>query len=234
MKVETYKGESDFKSIPNIPTPLNPLLEKWIESNIPTTLLETATKSHWYDGSLLSSIYCNISDVEEAYRSTEIHRLVDWFVSSLPDSFWDSIQSYWNDWNIAWQDCKDNAVTEKAMAGTNILQPAIDFLNGVKTTPVVVINIQHSLLPQQEELLPDEYTLALVPATGWDLQTIRDKSKKWGNRMVILVSPIPALMSIRAKEALPFQTFHNDKREKKELPDGRIIHTVSHEGWELV
>jgi len=28
--------------------------------------------------------------------------------------------------------------------------------------------------------------------------------------------------------------FHNDNREKKELPNGKIIHTVAQKGWVLV
>ena len=104
----------------------------------------------------------------------------------------------------------------------------------VSLPPIVVMNEQHTLLPEQAALLPDGYTIASVPAQGWDLDTIRQKSQEWGDRMVILVSPIPALMSIRAKDGKPFQVFHNDRREKKELPDGRIIHTVAKEGWQLV
>lgn len=107
-------------------------------------------------------------------------------------------------------------------------------LVSLPSSPIVVMNEQHSLLPEQTALLPDGYTIASVPATGWDLDTIRQKSQEWGDRMVILVSPIPALMSIRAKDGKPFQVFHNDRREKRELPDGRIIHTVAKEGWQLV
>jgi len=98
----------------------------------------------------------------------------------------------------------------------------------------IVINEQHSLLPTQIALLPQEYEIVPVPAAGWDLDTIKAKSEEWGDQLVILVSPIPALMSIRAKSGLPFQVFHNDKREKKELPNGKIIHAVAKEGWELV
>jgi hypothetical protein len=31
-----------------------------------------------------------------------------------------------------------------------------------------------------------------------------------------------------------WQVFHNDRREKKELPNGKVIMTVAKEGWELV
>mgnify|MGYP000309279407 CR=1 FL=1 len=64
---------------------------------------------------------------------------------------------------------------------------------------------------------------------------------------IIFVSPIPYLLkeltarSIRGDyEELTTRcvydvlVFHNDNREKKELPDGRIIQVVAKEGWQLV
>lgn len=64
---------------------------------------------------------------------------------------------------------------------------------------------------------------------------------------VVFVSPIPYMikrltqLSIVADidGACTFMEygtfiFHNDKREKKELPNGKIIYTVAQEGWQLV
>jgi hypothetical protein len=52
---------------------------------------------------------------------------------------------------------------------------------------------------------------------------------------IVFASPIPALIK---KATLEFggwvKIFHNDHREKKELPNGRIIMVVAQEGWELV
>ena len=65
------------------------------------------------------------------------------------------------------------------------------------------------------------------------------------NNAVVFVSPIPyMLMELSRKsiycdisgkqELYKVLVFHNDRREKKELPDGRIIQTVAETGWQLV
>jgi hypothetical protein len=64
--------------------------------------------------------------------------------------------------------------------------------------------------------------------------------------VVVFVSPIPALLLILAqRDGERFgsgandglscvQVFHNNKREKKELPNGKIISVTATEGWELI
>lgn len=120
----------------------------------------------------------------------------------------------------------------------------------------VIINESHSLLPEQEKLLIENfnwYEYLFVPKDGWsynDQQRIaRDLVLEGGS--VIFVSPVPILLAYigfykgygRAGLDIgqPFigvrtdlYVFHNDKRVKKELPDGRIISVVSQTGWELV
>ena len=67
---------------------------------------------------------------------------------------------------------------------------------------------------------------------------------------VVFASPVPFLMKELAQKAIAYDwygdyegdlrhrydvlVFHNDRREKKELPDGRIIQTVAATGWKLV
>lgn len=64
---------------------------------------------------------------------------------------------------------------------------------------------------------------------------------------VVFVSPIPYMMiQLTRKEyyiptleyvdqtGMFIKTFHNDNRDKKELPNGKIIYTVAKEGWQLV
>ena len=64
---------------------------------------------------------------------------------------------------------------------------------------------------------------------------------------VVFVSPIPYLLKELATKSIrgdyeelatrriyDVLVFHNDRREKKELPDGRIIQVVAREGWQLV
>lgn len=118
----------------------------------------------------------------------------------------------------------------------------------------VIKNQQHSLFPQQVELLQnrfgsyEEYT---VPVEGWTL----DEMKKhveflYQNAdVVVFASPVPYMLkelSMYASQAydensgykrhrlVDVLVFHNDRREKKELPNGKIIQTVAETGWQLV
>ena len=114
----------------------------------------------------------------------------------------------------------------------------------MKTT--VIINEQHTLLPEQESILTENFgtwTTILVPATGWTREergiicdTIR------GN--IVFVSPIPGMILDLAWRA-SFEScnygsqtvspwvFSNDNREKKELPDGKVISVTAKTGWYL-
>lgn len=120
----------------------------------------------------------------------------------------------------------------------------------------IIINESHSLLPEQERLLNetfDRYEFLFVPKDGWsfyDQQRIaRDLVLEGGS--VVFVSPVPILLAYigfykgygRAGLDIgqPFvgvrtdlYVFHNDQRIKKELPNGKIIQTVSETGWQLV
>jgi len=117
----------------------------------------------------------------------------------------------------------------------------------MKTT--IIINEQHSLLPTQKELLnlyPD-YEILPVPATGWDkLQMDEIRAALTGR--VVMVSPIPYLVKTLSQDETlnnsPDATggvsritelliFCNDQREKKELPNGKIISVTAKEGWYL-
>ena len=120
----------------------------------------------------------------------------------------------------------------------------------------IIINEAHSLLNEQEKILNemfDSYEFLYVPREGWSLydqqRIARDLVLEGGN--IIFVSPVPVLLSLVAfyrgygqagidigQPFLGINTglfvFHNDHREKKELPDGRIIQVVSQTGWQLV
>ena len=124
---------------------------------------------------------------------------------------------------------------------------------------LVIMNENHSLLPEQEKILKErfeEYEILPVPATGWTLEEIDRKIEEILssvnsvriNTGVVFVSPIPYMIMELARREVELlgtgeywcQTgircyvFHNDRREKKELPDGRIIQVVAKEGWQLV
>lgn len=55
---------------------------------------------------------------------------------------------------------------------------------------------------------------------------------------IVFVSPVQYLLKKLSMTSVGLdfnvKTFHNDRREKKELPNGKIIMTVAKEGWQLV
>ena len=111
---------------------------------------------------------------------------------------------------------------------------------------VVILNEQHKLLPLQIAALEllDSYEIMSVPAKGWTVQQqyeiaydILHKVDGWGN--IVFASPVPVLLAVLSTilsqdSRYEIYVFHNDKREKKELSNGRIIYTVAQEGWQLV
>ena len=103
---------------------------------------------------------------------------------------------------------------------------------------MVVINEQHSVLPEQQKLIDKwdmcEYTK--IPADGLD----KFEQQKLAQRLslcehVLFISPVPYLMSLTCVTARGHVwIMHNDKREKKELPGGKVISIVAKEGWEAL
>lgn len=120
----------------------------------------------------------------------------------------------------------------------------------------VIINEQHSLLPQQEELikkLGEEIELVKIPAGGINRQEIDQLAEELvqdavlDNANIVVLSPIPLLLALLVKDTAVYNgkydydgeigsiyILHNDKREKKELPNGKVISVVAQEGWELI
>lgn len=120
---------------------------------------------------------------------------------------------------------------------------------------IVIINEQHKMYPQQLELLNSTYAeweTLLVPAAGWSKDEQKEKSVEIQDRWrdIVFASPVPYLLLMCAQregraieaqywgqnypETSGVYLFHNDKREKKELPEGKIINVVSQTGWQLV
>ena len=112
-------------------------------------------------------------------------------------------------------------------------------------TNLVILNEQHSLMENQIEVLNNQYgkgnwKLVSVPSQGLNIEEMNNIignqiMKNIGNGDLIFASPIPYMIKIaililnnRVK------IFHNDNREKKELPNGKIIMTVAQTGWQLV
>lgn len=116
---------------------------------------------------------------------------------------------------------------------------------------IVVINETHRLFPQQKALIAshwEEVEYLKVPEEGWTLTQMSRIAVDLGDGLheggtILFASPVPALLM--AVSAINWYArgggyrygsvllFHNDKREKKELPGGKIIQTVASEGWVL-
>ena len=110
----------------------------------------------------------------------------------------------------------------------------------VKLVVLVIINEQHSLLPDQETKLNEKFGEGSweklnVPANGW---TCGEQEAKLGeigkDDILVFASPLPLMLLREAQEGRETFVFHNDLREKKELPDGKVIFTVAKSGWEIL
>jgi hypothetical protein len=107
---------------------------------------------------------------------------------------------------------------------------------------IVVINESHSLMEEQENILSQfNYEFYKIPSKGLTLDEIDQMVEELSNyEYVVFVSPIPAAFSIiidRMKDdnwEPDVFVFHNDNREKVELPNGKIIMKVASTGWVLV
>jgi hypothetical protein len=105
---------------------------------------------------------------------------------------------------------------------------------------LVIINEQHTLLPEQEEILAANFggfVRENIPAAGLTLPEICklvERLRQENELPIVIVSPIPALLVLLARESKDYYVFHNDNRDKKELPGGKIIFTVTKTGWVLV
>lgn len=117
----------------------------------------------------------------------------------------------------------------------------------------VIINEQHSLMDEQVNILnekfSDNWEIFPVPANGWTLEEMKKVYEELKDGyIVIFASPIPYLIRELSyglgldhgsdgyvkNGASMVLIFHNDKREKKELPNGKIIQTVAQTGWQLI
>gem|GEM_PF-1494079 len=102
----------------------------------------------------------------------------------------------------------------------------------------VVLNEQHRLMDDQRKILNEmfesNWEIYPVPENGWKLSEMAVIADELEEGLTIFASPIPALMSILNAKKATFSAFHNDNREKKELPNGHIIMAVASDGWRIV
>lgn len=117
----------------------------------------------------------------------------------------------------------------------------------MKAKALIIINENHSMMDEQKSIIEErfgqKYEVLKVPAQGWTLSEMkRVKEEIWveymnsdGEMNIIFISPVPYLLkTLSALLGDNILVFHNDRREKKELPDGRIISVVAQTGWQLV
>lgn len=119
----------------------------------------------------------------------------------------------------------------------------------------IIINEQHSLMVDQIKALAKNgiknYKTILVPAEGWTKDQM-DEVMASLKGDIVYVSPIPYMISRTASDAAlnwassqgayccgdnssieRCLVMANDKREKKELPNGKVIAVVAKTGWYL-
>lgn len=103
---------------------------------------------------------------------------------------------------------------------------------------LVILNEQHKLMDSQEALLndrfKDDWEILAVPQDGWNKTQQVEVSRDIKNHVVVFASPIPYLLGKVVAQGTTTLVLHNDLREKKELPNGKIISVVAKEGWELL
>ena len=120
---------------------------------------------------------------------------------------------------------------------------------------ILIINEQHTLFPEQEALMTKlgDYKTIKSPSTGWTKEDMDKFTKEYGigyRDTIVFASPIPYLLKKLSSELHYFESldmssdgvelmykvlvFHNDNREKVELPNGKIINKVASTGWQLV
>ena len=127
----------------------------------------------------------------------------------------------------------------------------------MKKKAIIIINETHSMMDEQksiiEERYQNNYEFLKVPAQGWTLEEMRSIVEKISTMElkgeyldIVFVSPVPYMIRELTRKEVYFvneyaeqtnmfvRIFHNDVREKKELPDGRIISVVAQTGWQLV
>ena len=124
----------------------------------------------------------------------------------------------------------------------------------MKKIAIVYINEQHTMMDEQKSILDQKYkkswSVILVPAKGWTLEQQKEIISEhdmniFNNRIenidFVFASPIPymvkefgAMAQLYCEQNIDTLVFHNDNRDKKEIPGGKVIMVVSKTGWELV
>lgn len=139
---------------------------------------------------------------------------------------------------------------------TLFYRSGMDDVPEVESKNVIFINEQHTLKAEQAEILdshfPDGYETIKIPADGWKLAEMKKNVIDNCKNRIVMVSPVPYMVKefqyriaqnyysalhdsdgYYAPDA-SISVFHNDNRDKKELPNGKIISIPAEKGWKLV
>jgi len=116
----------------------------------------------------------------------------------------------------------------------------------------LIINEQHSLFDEQRDILREFGKVKFINIPSAGLTSAEMDSFEVDHRLdtgdtIIFASPIPYLLKLLASTivsvpdmsvvqdlAYNVKVFHNDTRVKKELPNGKIVQTVSEKGWRIL
>ena len=103
---------------------------------------------------------------------------------------------------------------------------------------LVILNEQHKLMESQEALLNDRFKdnwrVLPIPQNGMTKIQQDEALRDIKGHVLVFASPIPYLLGKAVDQGETTLVLHNDLREKKELPNGKIISVVAKEGWELL
>lgn len=118
---------------------------------------------------------------------------------------------------------------------------AVEAVEAVEMKVQVIISEQHTILAEQESKLNQNFgqnwERRNIPADGLSLHEQIELVDELQDEVVVFLSPIPVMIATRLNVPGPKPStylFHNDKREKKELPNGKVISVTAQDGWELV
>jgi len=111
----------------------------------------------------------------------------------------------------------------------------------------VILNKQHKLLPDQERVLADifgkdSWTIVSIPEAGLTANQ-QEELVRTLTGVVVFASCPPVMVKVAVEAATStidgedwiyeVLVFGNDVREKKELPNGRVISVMAQTGWYL-
>jgi len=103
---------------------------------------------------------------------------------------------------------------------------------------VVIINEQHSLMENQKEVLNynfgENWELCKIPSEGLNIKQMESFIDDMIGKTIIFASPIPYLLMKLSNIQEDVYIFHNDNRQKVELPNRKIIYKVAEKGWKLI